>query len=409
MTRCCALLLLILIACDGYKFLVYSPIFGYSHTNFMGAIADTLTEAGHDVTVLMSVMDLEKQDKARVKRTNKIIEVSADPRVIDMMRYRGESMSKMWTMQPSLPGLMQKFQVAENMTKMFTNQCERLFNDVSLIKQLNDQEFDVGIAEVFDICGLGVFELVKIPASIGAFAGVHMDSISEAIGEPIILSYVPGALAAAGDRINFVDRFKNILDVVLGQKLFNQVFEREIQAFRGKFGPHFKGYEQLLAETSYIITNSNPYFDYPRPMLHKTVPVGGIAVSIDPRKNTLSAEWDAILNERNTTVLVSFGSVAKAIYMPDEYRNTLLKVFESMPDTTFIMKYEDEGSKIAQHLPNVHLSTWFPQNALLADPRLTVFVTHGGLGSTTELAHQGKPAILVRHIAITHNAWVKVL
>ncbi|KHJ77739.1 hypothetical protein OESDEN_22641, partial [Oesophagostomum dentatum] len=31
----------------------------------------------------------------------------------------------------------------------------------------------------------------------------------------------------------------------------------------------------------------------------------------------------------------------------------------------------------------------------LADPRLSVFVTHGGLGSTTELAHQGKPAILI--------------
>ncbi|KAL6737707.1 hypothetical protein Aduo_011326 [Ancylostoma duodenale] len=81
--------------------------------------------------------------------------------------------------------------------------------------------------------------------------------------------------------------------------------------------------------------------------------------------------------------------------MPDVYKNTLLKVFESMPDTTFIMKYEEEGSKMADHLSNVYLSTWLPQNALLADPRLTAFVTHGGLGSITELAHQGKPAILI--------------
>ncbi|KJH39637.1 hypothetical protein DICVIV_14483, partial [Dictyocaulus viviparus] len=29
------------------------------------------------------------------------------------------------------------------------------------------------------------------------------------------------------------------------------------------------------------------------------------------------------------------------------------------------------------------------------DPRLTVFITHGGLGSTTEVAFMGKPAILV--------------
>ncbi|EYC33730.1 hypothetical protein Y032_0002g953 [Ancylostoma ceylanicum] len=324
MNRCCALLLLSLTVCNGYKFLVYTPIFGYSHTNFMGAIADTLTEAGHDVTVLMSVMDLEQQDKTGLKLTDKIIKVPTDPRVIELMRYKGETLSKMWIMQPSLFGMMQ---IADNMTNSFTYQCERLFNDGPLIKRLKKEKFDVGIAEVFDICGLGVLELAKIPASIAAFAGVHMDSITEAIGEPIIPSYVPGALGAAGDRMSFVDRFKNILDVVLGRKLFNKVFEMETQAFRRKFGSHFKGYEQLLAETSYVITNSNPYLDYPRPMLHKTVPIGGIAVSIDPKKNKLSAKWDAILNERNTTVLVSFGSVAKAIYMPDEYRQNGLQSY----------------------------------------------------------------------------------
>uniref|UniRef100_A0A0K0D4V4 Glucuronosyltransferase n=1 Tax=Angiostrongylus cantonensis TaxID=6313 RepID=A0A0K0D4V4_ANGCA len=38
-----------LLACDTYKFLINTPMFAYSHTNFMGAIADTLTEAGHNV------------------------------------------------------------------------------------------------------------------------------------------------------------------------------------------------------------------------------------------------------------------------------------------------------------------------------------------------------------------------
>lgn len=48
-------------------------------------------------------------------------------------------------------------------------------------------------------------------------------------------------------------------------------------------------------------------------------------------------------------------------------RNTLLEVFESMPNTTFIWKYEEEGSTLASHLKNVHLSTWVPQNALLGE------------------------------------------
>ncbi|VDP14071.1 unnamed protein product [Heligmosomoides polygyrus] len=75
-----------------------------------------------------------------------------------------------------------------------------------------------------------------------------------------------------------------------------------------------------MADSSYVLTNSNPYLDYPRPMLHKTIPIGGITVNTDPAKNALSKEWDSILNERNTTVYVSFGSVTKSIYMPDTYR-----------------------------------------------------------------------------------------
>ncbi|KAK5977745.1 UDP-glucuronosyltransferase [Trichostrongylus colubriformis] len=78
-----------------------------------------------------------------------------------------------------------------------------------------------------------------------------------------------------------------------------------------------------------------------------------------------------------------------------------------MPETTFIWKYEDEGSQMAAHLRNVHLSTWLPQNALLADPRLTAFITHGGLGSVNELAHLGKPAIVVPVFADeTRNAYM---
>ncbi|KAL6737708.1 hypothetical protein Aduo_011327 [Ancylostoma duodenale] len=118
MIRSCTLLFLSLLPCDGYKFLVYTPIFGYSHANFMGAIADTLTEARHDVMVLMPVIDYEQQDKTGLKLTKKIIKVPTDPRVIDLMRYKGEALSKVWTMEPNLIGLL--FQLAQNMTRAFT-------------------------------------------------------------------------------------------------------------------------------------------------------------------------------------------------------------------------------------------------------------------------------------------------
>ncbi|KAK6042618.1 hypothetical protein COOONC_19877 [Cooperia oncophora] len=92
---------------ESYKFLVYSPIYGYSHTNFMGTLADTLTEAGHDVTVLMPILDEDQQNKTGLKLTTKAIKTPPDPRNMFMKEYKNEIYSKMWTMEPSVFGMLQ--------------------------------------------------------------------------------------------------------------------------------------------------------------------------------------------------------------------------------------------------------------------------------------------------------------
>ncbi|ETN69958.1 hypothetical protein NECAME_14980 [Necator americanus] len=340
----------------------------------------------------MPIMDYEQQDKTGVRLTKDIIKVPPAPEMIAWLQWEKELLREVWTTEISF---FQLIQIAKNMAKSFTYQCKKVFNDEVLIRKLEEEKFDVGIAEAFTVCGFGIFELAKIPTTIAATSTVHLDIVAEAIGEPITPSYVPGARSSAGDQMNFMERIKIIMGTMFGKVFFRDLFQGETAAFREKFGLYFKSFEELFPEVSYVFTNSNPYLDYPRPMIHKTVPIGGIAVSLDTERNKLSERWNTILNERNTTVLVSFGSVAKTVFMPDLYKNSLLTLFESMRETTFIVKYEEERSQMAAHLPNVHLSPWLPQKALLADPRLTVFITHGGLGSITELAHLGKPAIII--------------
>ncbi|KHJ89310.1 hypothetical protein OESDEN_10869 [Oesophagostomum dentatum] len=264
----------------------------------------------------MPIMDEEQKDKIGVKLTKNVIKASPDPRAAEIMKYKAELLGKVWTIQPTVSGMME---MAGNMTTVFRYQCERVLNDDLLMKKLQDEKFDVGFAEVISICGFGIFEVAKIPASIATVSVVYKDIASAAIGEPINPSFVPGAYSNAGDHMNFVDRVKNAVELVLGRKLFANIFESEMSAFKEKFGQNFEGYNELIAKASYVMTNSNPYLDYPRPMLHKTVCIGGIAVSVDSKKNKLSEEWDAILNERSSTVLVSFGTMAKAVYMPDKY------------------------------------------------------------------------------------------
>lgn len=94
-------------------------------------------------------------------------------------------------------------------------------------------------------------------------------------------------------------------------------------------------------------------------------------------------------------MLISFGTNALSSAMPNEYKRSFVSLFKSMPETTFIWKYE-LNDDITKGIDNVVLTKWMPQDQLLADNRLSLFITHGGLGSTNELAHSGKPAIVVR-------------
>lgn len=67
-----------------------------------------------------------------------------------------------------------------------------------------------------------------------------------------------------------------------------------------------------------------------------------------------------------------------------------------MPDVTFIWKYENlADKKYTCGIMNINRVEWIPQTELLADSRVDAFITHGGLGSVTELATMGKPAVVV--------------
>lgn len=77
------------------------------------------------------------------------------------------------------------------------------------------------------------------------------------------------------------------------------------------------------------------------------------------------------------------------------FRDEIFNAIKSLPNVTLIWKYETNDLQWAEEIENIHFSKWIPQTALLNDDRLTAFMTHGGLGSTTELAYLGKPALMV--------------
>uniref|UniRef100_A0A0K0FHS0 UDP-glucuronosyltransferase n=1 Tax=Strongyloides venezuelensis TaxID=75913 RepID=A0A0K0FHS0_STRVS len=81
--------------------------------------------------------------------------------------------------------------------------------------------------------------------------------------------------------------------------------------------------------------------------------------------------------------------------MPQDFKKGLIEAIKQFPDVTFIWKYENPEDGFAKDIDNIYLSKWVPQTDLLNDPRLSGFMTHGGLNSLSESAHYGMPLIVV--------------
>ena len=89
-------------------------------------------------------------------------------------------------------------------------------------------------------------------------------------------------------------------------------------------------------------------------------------------------------------IYVSFGSVVKTSEMPIEKRKMFLNVFKSLKQK-ILWKWESE--EMDDLPPNVKLSKWLPQQDVLSQGKLRLFITHGGQSSAQETLCHRKPAL----------------
>uniref|UniRef100_A0A914QTN9 glucuronosyltransferase n=1 Tax=Panagrolaimus davidi TaxID=227884 RepID=A0A914QTN9_9BILA len=162
---------------------------------------------------------------------------------------------------------------------------------------------------------------------------------------------------------------------------------------------------EVLANARYIFANTDEYMDFPRPISHKIIYIGGITCDVNnANSENLSDEYKHIFDSaEDGVVLVSFGSLAKSSEMPLENKEAFIKTFEKFPKINFIWKYENENDSIGNDLPNVFKQKWLPQKEILAHPKLLAFITHGGMNSVIEAAHYGVPLIAISLFVDQHR------
>ena len=205
---------------------------------------------------------------------------------------------------------------------------------------------------------------------------------------------VPWLLAATGNEINlsvqplltsgfiepmtFRQRLMNHLENAVRQftTTYSAAKIYEVRARRMGFHDSYK--EVLSSRFSIFLSNHHPVTHGAWPYLPNIIEVGGLTLR---EPSTLPSHFQTFLDSSDAVVLVSFGSTLQPSQMPQDKLDILYEVFRSLPDYSFIWKWDGQIPDVPT---NVLISSWLPQQDLLAHPNIKTFITHGGLGGITE-------------------------
>uniref|UniRef100_A0A1I7V201 glucuronosyltransferase n=1 Tax=Caenorhabditis tropicalis TaxID=1561998 RepID=A0A1I7V201_9PELO len=323
-------------------------MFGFSHVKFISQMANVIADHGHNVTLFQPYHIAMKNTEGLIK--NKNIEVlNYFPNHYDeLLKSEVPTFPIFWDSQIMNNPILFAFMMAKTLGKEFERTAEQVLKDTDLHEKLKSKKFDVVLVETFELSGFYLAHLIDVPA-IPIMSAVRFPVFDNLFGQPSQVGYIPQTIGM--------------------ERMAEYQFNR-IEKFVGKPVPHWK---ELIKQSPVYITNSNPYLDFAVPTTATIVHAGGITIDLKKLKNVgpLPEEYEKILQERDSTVLISFGSVIRSFQMPDSFKAGLIKMFESLPEVTFIWKYEKDDVEFQKRLPkNVHLKKWVPQPALLSDERL---------------------------------------
>ncbi|ESN97953.1 hypothetical protein HELRODRAFT_85113 [Helobdella robusta] len=207
-------------------------------------------------------------------------------------------------------------------------------------------------------------------------------------GVPRLPSFVPSHRNKHTDRMNFGQRFQTFIGDCL-DLLVNTLLKRP--PFAEEFSIKDVEKENIFTisrKASYYLYLEDLTLGYPRPNMPNTMSVGDIVVGYP--SYPLPYELDKFIGNSNA-ILVSFGSYVE--YLNEETVKKFCSSFQRLENYKFIFKSKNK-TLCGDHPKNLLTQPWIPQNDLLADSRIKLFVTHGGFNSMMESVYHAKPVVV---------------
>lgn len=195
------------------------------------------------------------------------------------------------------------------------------------------------------------------------------------------------------DRLTFFERLINVY--TLAATLFishyklgrmQEMMDRRLNYTGWETRPSIK---ELLGDIALVLMNSHHSVGYNYPRAPHVKDIGGM--NIRPLK-PLPKELAQMLDDSHEGVIYfSLGSNLDLSHNSSaKVRQAFANVFAKLKHRV-LWRLSDKKSCVISK--NVHVSAWFPQQEILAHKNIKLFISQGGMLSTTEAVNSGVPVI----------------
>ncbi|XP_072949917.1 uncharacterized protein [Epargyreus clarus] len=281
------------------------------------------------------------------------------------------------------------FETALYLTTSGRDNCEVLIanKDVqNLIKKKT--KFDVVVVEQFNSdCALAVAYKLKAPV-IGITSHILMPWHYNRFGIPYNPSYVSFHFLEGGTKPTLYQRLERTFFDFYFKTIYYIVSQRNNQNTLAKYFDDIPPLEDLAREIKILLLYHNFVLTGSRLFPANIIEVGGYHVA---QAKPLTGELKKFVDEaEHGVVYISFGTTVKSGSLSKEKTKALLDAMYELPQR-FIWKWDDKA--LTMDKKKFYVSDWLPQVDILGHPKTLAFLSHAGMGGTTEALNFGVPII----------------
>lgn len=358
---------------DAYEILVIFPSLGKSQHIIGSALARGLAEKGHEVTMIAAFPTEPATENVHDIVTR-----------LDLGMLEGAPINFYETDEYPFEELMIVYKLGAFVANstLGSKGVQKLMN--------SNQTFDIIICEAFAIeAFLGFSHHFHAP--VISLSTLGASGFTAQMAEfPGSQSYIPNLFLPYTDKMTLLERIFNIMTETI-ERLLYEWYHIPIQ--EKIYNEYFRDPKPSLRETinniSLVLLNTHFSLSFPRPYATNVIEVGGL--HINRKSQPLPADIQSFIDSAKFGVIYfSMGTNLRGVDLAAEKRNAILAVFGSLKQKV-LWKWEDES--LPGKPNNVLIKSWFPQDDILAQPNVKLFITHGGLLSTTESIYHGVPIV----------------